>query len=59
MTKCCCNYGAAVSGEYPEFGCAKCPIHKASLGETEVCKRHAKETEPRDTSFAAHCEGYC
>lgn len=40
--KCCCNYGAAVSGEYPEFGCAKCPVHKASLGETHLCKRHKK-----------------
>lgn len=46
---CCCAWGASVggkrygipSGEYPEFGCAKCPVHQAALGETEVCRRHA------------------
>lgn len=42
---CCCNFGAAVHGEYPEFGCAKCPVHQAALGETELCRRHQKEKQ--------------
>lgn len=24
-TRCCCHHGAAVSGEWPEFQCARCP----------------------------------
>lgn len=42
---CCCHYGIAVAGEYPEFGCARCPVHQAGLGEQphELCKRHARE----------------
>ena len=48
---CCCRWGAAVSGEYPEFGCAKCDIHQGGLGETEteLCRRHRhqiKEYKP-------------
>lgn len=44
-TNCCCHYGIAVAGEYPEFGCAKCERHQAGLGEQphELCKRHARE----------------
>lgn len=37
---CCCNWGAAIKGEYPEFGCRDCQIHRGDLGEPERCKRH-------------------
>lgn len=40
---CCCNWGNAVSGEWPEFGCADCPIHQGGLGEAERCKRHTSD----------------
>ena len=41
---CCCRYGAAVSGEYPEFGCPECPKHQGALGETaeDRCGRHVR-----------------
>lgn len=49
--QCCCRWGAAVgrrrygkgSGEYPEFGCARCPIHQGAAGEIEQCRRHQAE----------------
>ena len=50
--QCCCQWGAAVgkrrtglsSGEYPEFGCQRCPVHQGAAGEleTELCGRHRK-----------------
>jgi len=43
---CCCQMGAAVKGEWPEFECEKCPDHQswfASMGY--MCKRHRKEAE--------------
>ncbi len=45
LPQCCCSWGAAVRGEYPEFGCAKCPVHQAGLGETETCRRHTREAQ--------------
>lgn len=51
--RCCCKFGAAVSGEYPEFGCALCPIHKAGLGETERCGRHAREAKEKSDDSEA------
>lgn len=47
---CCCNYGAAVSGEWPEFGCYYCPRHQHSYGEQphELCKRHRKAENARN-----------
>lgn len=42
---CCCRWGSAVSGEYPEFGCAKCAIHQGGLGETDLCRRHRQSDE--------------
>lgn len=40
---CCCDYGAAVSGEWPEFECDACPIHDQGLGQSgRLCKRHAQ-----------------
>lgn len=42
--KCCCAYGAAVKGEWPEFECWHCPSHGGEFGPpTEMCKRHARE----------------
>lgn len=43
--QCCCGWGAAVSGEYPEFGCARCPIHQGDAGEIELCRRHARSDQ--------------
>lgn len=42
---CCCRWGAARGGEWPEFGCYRCPIHQGGLGEQpdELCKRHYLE----------------
>ena len=43
---CCCRYGAAVSGEFPEMPCHKCPKpeHGGELAEPgELCKRHKGE----------------
>lgn len=41
---CCCNYGCAVAGEWPEFGCFACPIHRGELASLEeLCKRHKKQ----------------
>ena len=42
-TVCCCRYGAAVSGEWPEFECGGCPRHGGGLFDTDgFCKRHMK-----------------
>lgn len=41
MDNCCCRWGAAVAGEWPEFECIDCPIHKnAFMVADYVCKRH-------------------
>lgn len=41
---CCCNYGAAVRGEWPEFECARCPRHVGGFAQPdEMCKRHKRE----------------
>jgi hypothetical protein len=38
---CCCHYGAAVAGEWPEFECADCPVHQEAFGLVENrCRRH-------------------
>lgn len=45
---CCCNYGAAVSGELPEFICFYCPKSEHSLSgmaeRDETCKRHERQS---------------
>lgn len=42
-TQCCCQYGAAVKGEHPEFECYECPRHGRTLAlPDELCKRHKK-----------------
>lgn len=40
--ECCCRFGAAVSGEYPEFGCPDCEVHRGLLHEPpdQRCRRH-------------------
>jgi hypothetical protein len=43
---CCCQMGAAVKGEWPEFECHRCPVHKGSFSfASELCKRHRREAE--------------
>lgn len=43
---CCCNYGSAVSGEWPEFECFRCPEHGGTIGRpTERCKRHTRKSD--------------
>lgn len=38
---CCCNYGAAIAGEWPEFECKDCKLHKNSLNIADSrCKTH-------------------
>lgn len=43
---CCCAWGAAVAGEWPEFDRICCPIHR---GRYKMCKRHAKEDASADS----------
>lgn len=41
---CCCNYGAAIKGEWPEFECHRCVLHGGEFGTPdEMCKRHKRE----------------
>lgn len=41
---CCCVYGAAVSGEWPEFQRDCCEIHiEDYMKSGDLCKRHAQE----------------
>lgn len=51
---CCCVWGAAVRGEFPEFPCSGCPLHKDSVMVTPedelYCRRHAAEL-PNWTGF--------
>lgn len=58
--ECCCTWGAAVgrrwgvkSDEWPEFGCYRCPVHQAGLGEQpdELCKRHRREVADHATGI--------
>ena len=42
---CCCNYGAAVSGEWPEFQCRDCELHGTDFmhpDDQSRCKRHKR-----------------
>ena len=32
-SQCCCIWGLALSGEYPEDGCADCPVHQGGLAD--------------------------
>jgi hypothetical protein len=41
---CCCRFGAAVSGEYPEGPCPRCPTHTELPGDPrDTCRRHRQE----------------
>jgi hypothetical protein len=43
---CCCNWGFAISGEWPEFECRDCPLHLRGLGPVDHrCRRHRREAE--------------
>jgi hypothetical protein len=44
ITNCCCNYGLGVAGEWPEFECMQCPVHKGEglMGDDRLCRRHKK-----------------
>ena len=54
---CCCSWGAALAGnngEFPEFDCIDCPIHKGGLGPHEDrCKRHRREHANRISAAEA------
>jgi hypothetical protein len=42
MSRCCCNFGAAVKGEWPEFQCYYCERHTDPImaDPMDACKRH-------------------
>ncbi|HEU5395328.1 MAG TPA: hypothetical protein VFV36_11095 [Candidatus Methylomirabilis sp.] len=42
---CCCSYGAAVAGEWPEFECYRCPRRGGLLMSDpgDLCRRHRRE----------------
>lgn len=40
---CCCNWGAAVRGEWPEFECGDCPVHGGAFGVDHLCRGHRAE----------------
>lgn len=45
IESCCCNYGLAIAGEWPENECSKCPRHGGSgFGSDFTCKRHRAES---------------
>lgn len=47
VTVCCCNYGSAVSGEWPEFECFRCERHAGSFAQPdEMCRRHRSAKPP-------------
>jgi hypothetical protein len=42
---CCCLWGCAVAGEYPEFPCSLCPQHDNDLNDRyRTCRRHKEKT---------------
>lgn len=54
---CCCSYGAAVAGEWPEFECFYCERHQNAFQmaspEGNCCKAHRRKhlvmtTDPQD-----------
>jgi hypothetical protein len=64
---CCCDYGAAVSGEWPEFQKPCCRVHTDPImcdipgKPEEMCKRHRAEMDnccfchPRDLGRRKLC----
>ena len=55
---CCCHWGAAVKGEYPEFDCRLCEVHQNGLGSSDhLCKRHLRtETSNLETKQQQNLE---
>lgn len=50
---CCCTYGAAVSGEWPEFQCYHCARHTDPImaNPSNTCRRHAGLSVPVKEAF--------
>lgn len=45
--QCCCSYGIAVSGEWPEFECFRCKRHGGEFAAPdEMCRRHRNAKVP-------------
>lgn len=45
---CCCKLGMSIKGEWPEFECFKCPVHKNAFEmaqPNELCRRHKRERD--------------
>ncbi len=41
---CCCRWGCAIKGEWPEFECYDCERHKNAFEMADRrCKRHKRE----------------
>lgn len=40
---CCCNWGAARKGEWPEFECSACPVHDFDGTVDEYCSAHTSQ----------------
>jgi hypothetical protein len=48
--QCCCSWGAAVGGlrggEWPEFECVDCPVHRNALQTADRrCRRHRRQLQ--------------
>jgi hypothetical protein len=44
LPKCCCRWGSARSGEWPEFQCRGCQVHIEDLMVSRSCARHKAES---------------
>lgn len=58
QVQCCCRWGDAVSGEWPEWECWDCPLHGNGM-DTEPqhrCRRHTREV--KDSKHASLVTGY-
>lgn len=45
-TTCCCQFGSAVSSEWPEGECPECTVHQNGLdsaSERDLCRRHKRK----------------
>lgn len=45
---CCCTFGAAIRGEWPEFQCYYCQRHTNPImaGPDDTCRRHKQQIGP-------------
>lgn len=44
---CCCRFGAAVGGEWPEFRCPDCVYHTEDLLTHNRCRKHQRARNER------------